>query len=817
MFESLPGQYLILKPDFTIAAVSNAYLKVTLTKREEILGHGIFEVFPDNPNNPAATGVDNLRASLQRVLANHVGDAMPIQKYDISLQDGSFEERYWSAYNAPLLNEQGELIYIIHRAEDITEFIYLNQNKKQVEETEELKIHVKNMESEVFKRSLEVADVNHKLRDANQNLEQLYGKTKELDELKTNFFANVSHELRTPLTLILGPIKKILTSANLDTDSKHDLELIERNAQLLLKQVNDLLDIAKLEEGKLSLEYSRLNLTYLLRLMASNFDSFASDRNISLIVDAPDSLIVEADAEKLQRVLLNLLSNAFKFTPQGGQVLMKLEQVDNNAILSVSDSGQGIPEDMREAVFERFRQLDGSNRRKVGGTGLGLAIVKEIVALHKASIQISDGINSGSKFTVVLPLQAPPHTKIIEIDNPSITEPGEVFLAELNNQFSTNEVQVKSQNFPQGALVLLVEDNPDMRSFLANMLGVHYRIETAANGKQGLEKALKHIPDLIVTDVMMPEMTGSEMAEQLLANPLTKDIPILILSAKMDDPFKISLLKGGVRDYISKPFSEEELCVKVERLISERRKIIAEREQLIQQLTKSNQELERFAYAAAHDLKTPLHSIDNLSQWIEEDLADVLGESKEHMTKLRQQIKRMEKLLEDILEYSRVEQKLTHDESKVIDGDNLIKSIIPLLAPPKGFTIKVSEAFKSIQVPRMPLQQIFFNLIQNAIKHHGKTIGVISVNVDEEDSQYVFSVCDDGQGIDSEYHQKIFEMFQTLAPRFHKEGTGMGLTFVKKLVTANGGDIKVDSKLGHGACFIFTWLKYLEQRGVKDV
>lgn len=760
--------------------------------------------------------MNNVRSSLLRVMATRAGDSMPVQKYDIPLPDGSFEERYWSPFNAPLLDEKGELVFIIHRVEDVTQFMQLSHEETdQVKEHEELRIHAKKMESDVFQRSLEVAEVNHKLREANQNLEFLYGKTKELDELKTNFFANVSHELRTPLTLILGPVKKILKSDNLNLETKHDLELVQRNAQLLLKQVNDLLDIAKLEEGKLNLEYSRVDLAYLLRLMASNFESFAHDRNISLLVNVPDSLIAEVDAEKLQRVLLNLLSNAFKFTPTNGQIVIELKHVEDSAILSVSDSGSGIPESMREVVFERFRQLDGGNNRRVGGTGLGLAIVKEIVVLHRANIQVNDGINGGSKFTITLPLKAPEKVRILEIEKPMLDESGEVFLAELNKEFSTKEERTKSQVSSKGALILLVEDNPDMRGFLVNMLAANYHIETASNGKQGLEKALKYLPDLIVTDVMMPEMTGCEMAEQLLANPETKDIPILILSAKMDDPFKIALLKEGVRDYISKPFSKEELCIKIERLISERRKTIAEREHLIQQLTKSNQELERFAYAAAHDLKTPLHSIDNLSQWIEEDLAEVLGDSKVHMTKLRQQIKRMEKLLDDILEYSRVEQKLSHDESKIIDGDNLIKNILPLLTPPKGFSIRVSEAFKSIQIPRMPLQQIFFNLIQNAIKHHGKTMGLINIDVEEDESQYIFSVSDDGQGIDPQYHQKIFEMFQTLAPRFHQEGTGMGLTFVKKLVTANGGDIKVKSSLGKGASFIFTWLK--GERGVINV
>ncbi len=800
LFEAIPGHYLVLTRDLVIVAVSNAYLQATMTDRAAIMGRGLFEVFPDNPDDPAATGARNLRESLERVLKNRTGDSMAVQKYDIRRPEsagGGFEVRHWSPFNAPVLNDNGEIAYIVHRVEDVTEFVQLKQQgNEQAQVNLQLRTRADDMESEVYQRAQEVAEANRKLR--------------VLDQMRTNFFANVSHELRTPLTLILGPLAKALSSDALRTEQRHDLEVVERNARLLLRQVNDLLDVAKLEAGELGLTYSRMDAARLAHSLAANFESFALDRGISFTVRAPAALPLEADSAKLQRVLLNLLSNAFKFTPAGGKIEFQVEQDGDQLRFRVADTGPGIPMESREAIFERFRQVDGDSGRAAGGTGLGLAIVKDFVTLHRGSVRVEDNPPGGTCFTITLPASAPEGTTLAQPASASNDNVGAV-LAELSSRLP--DAAATPSTAARDGLILVVDDNADMRGYVAGLLA-QYRVETAGNGREGLDKALRLIPDLVISDMMMPQMGGDELARALLANPQTRDIPLLILTAKLDDPLKLAMLKAGVRDYIAKPFSGEELRVKVEQLIVERRKSIAEREQLIEQLTRSNQDLERFAYAAAHDLKSPLRSIDNLSQWIEEDMGDALGESsRRHIHKLRGQVRRMEKLLDDVLDYSRVDRQQDSPANELMAGTALIESVIALLSPRQEVTVR-HQGFESLRVRRLPLQQILLNLVDNAIKHHDKSPATVEVSVQDTTAALEFCVRDDGPGIAPEYHQKIFEMFQTLKPRSQKEGSGMGLAMVKKLVEMNGGEIAVASTPGHGASFRFTWPRSSQEQGV---
>ncbi|WRH65804.1 MAG: HAMP domain-containing sensor histidine kinase [Planktothrix sp. GU0601_MAG3] len=224
------------------------------------------------------------------------------------------------------------------------------------------------------------------LEVANQKLEILYGQLKELDHLKTQFFANMSHELRTPLTLILGPTEQLLSSPEITPKHHKNIKIIEQNARLLLKQVNDLLDVSKLAEGQMQLHNSSVDVANLVRVMAANFEGLAQQKNIEFVVHTPDSIFVEIDGEKIERVLLNLLSNAFKFTSQGGNIHCGLSLFEKNnspwAMLQVQDNGIGIPPELRQAIFERFRQVDTGLSRQFNGTGLGLAIVKEFVELQ---------------------------------------------------------------------------------------------------------------------------------------------------------------------------------------------------------------------------------------------------------------------------------------------------------------------------------------------------------------------------------------------------------------------------------------------------
>src|SRR6516165_10023255 len=244
-------------------------------------------------------------------------------------------------------------------------------------------------------------------RRALAELKDRNARLAELDHMKSVFLANISHELRTPLALILGPTEKWLSSGDLSEEQHRDFDVVIRNARSLLKTVNDLLDVSKLEAGKLSPEYRRVDLSKIVRLTCSLFEVIARERRVDFTVQVPDALLTEVDPEMIQRVLLNLLSNAFKFGAAGGSIACVLETDAHNALIQVQDKGPGIPIEMRERIFERFIQVEGDVTRKHGGTGLGLAIVKEFVELHHGSIRETTPVGGGALFLVTLPLRAP--------------------------------------------------------------------------------------------------------------------------------------------------------------------------------------------------------------------------------------------------------------------------------------------------------------------------------------------------------------------------------------------------------------------------
>lgn len=551
IFEAVPGLYLILAPDLTILAASNAYLAATLTERAAILGKGLFEVFPDNPDDPTATGVSNLRLSLERVIARLKPDSMAVQKYDIRKADGSFEERFWSPVNTPVLDKSGRLFYIVHRVEDVTEFMRLKQKDvKQGQLNAELVSRTAQMESEIYERAQQLQKANERLR--------------ELDRLKTQFFSNVSHELRTPLTLILGPVAKLLMLLEKRMPNefaemlKHDLMVIERNAHTLLRHVNDLLDVSKLESGRVAVNYIDFDLSQLLRQVISNFESLAEEKSTALAIVAPESLPIQADANKVQRVILNLLSNAFKFTPSGRGIRCSAKIDGDYAVLVVEDGGPGVPAHLRQAVFERFYQVEESSTRRFGGTGLGLAIAQDFVALHQGSIALTESELGGARFEVKLPLLAPAGA--------TVRAQSPVGLAAIDpGPGPRNIVPLgPTDNAPEDAPhILIVEDNAEMSQYLQDVLCADYHVTLAGNGREGLEKAHRLKPDLIITDLMMPEMNGEQLLGAVVRDPEIQGIPVIVLTARTEDELRVRLLRSGACDFLMKPFMPEELRVRV--------------------------------------------------------------------------------------------------------------------------------------------------------------------------------------------------------------------------------------------------------------
>jgi signal transduction histidine kinase len=587
LFESAPGLYLVLDPQLVIVAASDAYLAATMTERDDVIGRGLFEVFPDNPDDPSTEAVRNLKASLARVLRERVPDAMSVQKHDVQrpeAEGGGFDERFWSPCNSPVLRSDGSIAYVIHQVEDVTDFIRVaQQRERDIVGAGPTRAALDAMEADVVRRAREVADASRRLKEAKEELEVRYARSQELDRLKTQFFSNVSHELRTPLALVLGPAERSLARLPAGHPSRHDLEVILRNARVLLRHVNDLLDTSKIEAARLELEYAELDLAYLVRTVANSFETQAVERRIRFIVVTPvaGDVTAQVDPGRVHQVLLNLLSNAFKFTPLGGTIRIELSLLADADVvhLEVADSGPGISPDRRDEVFERFLQLDGSTTRRMRGTGLGLHIARELVILHGGTISVGDAPEGGAVFAVELPLQAPPGTDVRggRAAAVAIETPAEAMLFDAHHTATSEARHAITDGNGAGAgaasdladlpVVLVVEDHPDMNRFICDALAPSYRVHAAFDGRHGFEVARAVKPDLIVCDFMMPEMSGDELVRAVRSHPRINSVPILILTARNDTAARIGVLREGANDYLLKPFFQPELRARVDNLV----------------------------------------------------------------------------------------------------------------------------------------------------------------------------------------------------------------------------------------------------------
>ena len=405
-----------------------------------------------------------------------------------------------------------------------------------------------------------------------EELQQLLDRVRRIDDAKSNFFANVSHELRTPLTLILGPAEALLDGgADLTDVQRRDLDVIKRNAVMLLKQVNALLDLAKVDAGEMDLNYVRLDLARVVRTAAAHFEALAPQRSITYLTDTPDRLDAEVDPDKYERIVLNLLSNAFKFTPDHGRIRCRLGRSGTGRVLlTVQDSGPGVARELRGEIFDRFRQGHPSSPSQAGGTGLGLAIVKDFVDLHGGTITVTDAPGGGAVFQVELPISAPEtaYVRPTELeDHTRQRQPVAVIPHPLAGDLGPHDTDDRC-DLP---LVLVVEDHPDMRRFVVEALRDELRVVAAADGNEALEMAMAQPPDLVVTDLMMPNLSGEQLVAELRAQPALAQIPVLILSAKADDDLRLSLLASSVQDYVTKPFSAHELRVRVHNLVTTKR------------------------------------------------------------------------------------------------------------------------------------------------------------------------------------------------------------------------------------------------------
>lgn len=413
----------------------------------------------------------------------------------------------------------------------------------------------------------------------NAELERLVEQIRMLDEQKNRFFSNLSHELRTPLSLILGPIDEMLASNDFSESQRTNLASIRRNGVTLLRHVNELLDLAKVDAGKLQLAYERIDITSLIEEITAHFEAHAKQRRIHCVVLSPGPVIVEVDPERISHVVFNLVANAFKATPDGGRISCRVEtDTANRWLLTVSDTGSGIPEGMRQRIFERFQQGVEDHGETRTGTGLGLSIVKEFVELHGGIVTVGEAPGSGAAFQLEIPTMAPPQV-MVRIG----TERDQHFSRSLASESLIGPSPIPESNIhPQSDLprIIVVEDNEEMLHLIARALSCEFCVESATNGKQGFDLMITNPPDLVITDLMMPGMSGEKLIRLMRAEDALTQIPVLVLSARADEELRMTLLANLVQDYVTKPFFVPELLSRVRNLVTTRRARLALQEEL---------------------------------------------------------------------------------------------------------------------------------------------------------------------------------------------------------------------------------------------
>jgi signal transduction histidine kinase len=421
----------------------------------------------------------------------------------------------------------------------------------------------------------------------------------ELDRAKTTFFANISHEFRTPLTLMLGPVEELLSHYQQfeKTPDRLALETVYRNATRLQKLVNALLDFSRIEAGRMSAQFQHIDLAAYTSELASAFESAMDRAGLRFVVDCvPLSASVAVDTDMWEKIVLNLLSNALKYT-LSGEVALRLAEKEGSVELSVSDTGIGIPQAELPHLFERFHRVAGAQGRTYEGTGIGLALVHELVGLHGGAVSVKSELGKGSVFTVSLPLQSPP-ASLNPAAKDTRTHPNSLqantYVEEALGWLPQNDTPAPFKQFTRQSeslngrtdRILLVDDNADMRNYLQRLLSTEFEVDVFSNGRQALAAATANPPDLIISDIMMPELDGLGLLRELRANSLTRTIPFVFLSARAGEEESAEGREAGADDYIVKPFTARELLARVRGTLlihKERRHAVEQLNQIFEQ------------------------------------------------------------------------------------------------------------------------------------------------------------------------------------------------------------------------------------------
>jgi PAS domain S-box-containing protein len=635
----------------------------------------------------------------------------------------------------------------------------------------------------------------------------------ELDRAKTMFFSNVSHEFRTPLTLLLGPLQEALNDPALSPTNRERLELAHRNSLRLLKLVNTLLDFSRIEAGRMEAVYEPTDLSQFTAELASVFRSAIEQADLQLVVDClPLPEAVYVDRDMWEKIVLNLISNAFKFTLEG-EIRVSLHPVAHHVILEIEDTGSGIAPEALPHLFDRFYQVRGVKARSVSadisarsheGSGIGLALVHELVHLQGGTINVSSTVGQGTCFTIVLPfgLDHLPQNRIKASHTLTSTAVGAapyVQEAELWRSLeNSDETHPKSKIQNPKSNVLVVDDNADMRDYLTRILSEHVHVEAVGDGVSALSAIQTQQPDLVLTDVMMPGLDGFQLLQALRAEPHTREIPILLLSARAGEEAIVEGLAAGADDYLIKPFSAQELVSRVNAHLQ----MAQLRGELLDQERTMSRRKDELLSTVSHELNTPLVAILGWTRLLRSSPPSSLMLAKALDT-IERNATLQAKLVQDLLDISRITAGRLRLHSEEVDLRAVIESAIATvaqLAAAKGIDLiwqdYLAHQNTVVMGDRDRLQQVFCNLLTNAIKftpEFGRATVELSTFTEQNASYAEIQVIDTGIGISAAFLPYVFDRFRQADGPTSSKGLGVGLAIAQHLVELHQGTIQAES------------------------
>jgi signal transduction histidine kinase len=627
----------------------------------------------------------------------------------------------------------------------------------------------------------------------------------ELDRAKTEFFANVSHEFRTPLTLLLGPLETLLADQALEVKTRQQLCQMHRNALRLLRLVNALLDFSRMEAGRHSARFVPTDLARYTADLASAFESAFEKAGLSFAVDcAPLDGPMYVDRDMWEKIVMNLLSNALKFTFEGG-VTMQLAPTTAGARLTVKDSGTGIPRSELPRLFQRFHRVEGARSRSHEGTGIGLALAHELVKLHGGDLRVTSEVGRGTEFAIELRTgraHLPPEHVAESSDAAATVRSAAAYLDEALQWLPYGSQPVASTSARSGARVLVADDNRDLRTFLSSLISPHYEVQAVADGREALTAVQARKPDLVLSDVMMPNLDGLGLVRALRDNPETRTLPVILLSARAGQGASLEGLAAGADDYLAKPFTSQELLARVRTHLTMARA----RDELLTRLTQANEDLRAFSSSVSHDLRAPLRALDAFAGILEEDHGPELNdEAKRKISMIRDSVRQLSAIVDALLGVSRIGYQAIRIE--VFETDALVTRVCnELTAVHEGTAVEISIGkLPQSRGDRALLRQVWVNLISNAMKYSGtRPYPRVQISGFDAADESVFCVKDNGVGFDMSNVDRLFGIFQRLHRSDEFPGSGVGLATVKRIVEKHLGRVWAESAVNNGAAFFFS-------------